>query len=94
MVKLRGMNGKPLIERTIGLRASRRTLLLAGAGVGVAGAVGFLAQRPSTSTQLGGIDGRNIVALEDGFYLVDGWVLTADDLDDDGALRTDASGPR
>lgn len=90
MTTLRQTSQKALAERSARLLTSRRAFLLAGAGAGVAGAAAFLAQKPSASAQLGRIDGRNAAPLGDGFYLVDGWVLTADDLGGDVAREAAA----
>lgn len=70
--------------------ASRRALVLAGGAVAVAGlgAGAFIAAgKGGAASSLGEIDPQKISALGDGFYLADGWVLTADDLQAMGLPR-------
>ena len=73
--------------------ASRRALVLAGGAVAVAGiGAGALigAGKSNAAGSLGEIDPRKISALGEGFYLADGWVLTADDLKAMGLPRPSA----
>ncbi len=73
-------------------RLSRRRALIAGGGaLAVAGAAAALARAPRRADGLpASIDFARARPLGDGFFLVDGWVLTADDLD---ALRASARPP-
>lgn len=61
----------------------RRTLLaIGGGGLVLVGAAALLAGRPRRADGLPAA--ANLAAVHDigdGFFLVDGWVLTADDLD-------------
>lgn len=61
---------------------SRRALLIAGAGAAAAaGAITLsLGRKDGVSAPLGHIDANKIAVLGDGFYVVDGWVMTSDDL--------------
>ncbi|MFN3960364.1 MAG: hypothetical protein ACK4NP_10670 [Parvularculaceae bacterium] len=66
----------------LGQSFRRRTLLLAGGGLALAGTAAALARRPRRSDGLPATvnlgSARN---LGDGFFIVDGWVLTAEDLE-------------
>lgn len=60
---------------------TRRNAIIAAGGVGAAAAATTLMSGGGgKSTLVGKIDPEKITALEDGFYLADGWVLSADDL--------------
>ncbi|MDZ7629169.1 MAG: hypothetical protein U5J99_12290 [Parvularculaceae bacterium] len=63
-------------------RFSRRRALIAAGGVtALAGAAAALSRAPRRADGLpAGIDLAKARALGDGFFVVDGWVLTADDL--------------
>ena len=65
--------------------ASRRALVLAGGAGALIGA-----GKSNAAGSLGEIDPRKISALGEGFYLADGWVLTADDLKAMGLPRPSA----
>lgn len=63
------------------LLSRRRALFAAGGVLAVAGAAAALARAPRRADGLpAGIDLSKARALGDGFFVVDGWVLTADDL--------------
>ncbi|OFX00716.1 MAG: hypothetical protein A3E78_11205 [Alphaproteobacteria bacterium RIFCSPHIGHO2_12_FULL_63_12] len=65
------------------LRLSRRSALLAGGGVAaaVAGVGAFALRRPTQDISfLKDLDLSGAKPLGDGFYEVDGWVVTADDI--------------
>lgn len=64
-------------------RLSRRVVLLGGGvAVAAAGAAAALVNGPRRADGLpAAIDLAGARALGDGFFIVDGWVLTADDLD-------------
>ncbi len=69
----------PLFQK----RAHRRRFLFAGAAglAASAGLASLLANAGKENRSLpSALDFRTIEALGDGFYLVDGWVLTADDV--------------
>lgn len=59
---------------------SRRGLLVGAGVIGAAGAVALAPRGDRLTASVGSIDRDNIVDLGDGFYLADGWVLTAEDL--------------
>jgi|GEM_PF-4588781 len=60
---------------------TRRNTIFAVGGVGaVAAAAMMTSSGGGKSTLVGKIDPDKIKALDDGFYLADGWVLSADDL--------------
>ena len=61
---------------------SRRKILIGAGGLaGVSVAALSLANRGgAVSTPVGTIDPKNAQAIGDGFYLADGWVLSAEDL--------------
>ena len=60
---------------------TRRNAMIAAGGVGaVAAGATMMSGGGGKSTLVGKIDPAKITALEDGFYLADGWVLSADDL--------------
>ncbi|MEO0399911.1 MAG: hypothetical protein AAF224_10885 [Pseudomonadota bacterium] len=60
---------------------TRRAMLLGAAATGAAGiAVLTSSDQTSVSTVAGRLDPRQAQDLGDGFYLVDGWVMTAADL--------------
>jgi hypothetical protein len=63
------------------IRLSRRTALLAGGGAAAAiGAAIVIRPRKQDISFLNGVDLSAAKPLGDGFYEVDGWVLTADDV--------------
>lgn len=66
------------------IRLSRRSAILAGGGaaatVVAAGAAVTIRPRTQDISFLKGVDLSGARALGDGFYEVDGWVLTADDI--------------
>lgn len=60
---------------------SRRALFIGGGAAAALGAGALMLRSDSGAAgKIGHIDKRKITALGDGFYLADGWVLTADDL--------------
>jgi len=64
------------------LPLGRRALLLAGGGLALAGTAAVLSRRPARGDGLpAAVDLGAARDLGDGFFLVDGWVLTAEDLD-------------
>jgi hypothetical protein len=69
----------------------RRALITAGAVIAVAGAAAALAKAPRRADGLpAGVDLAKARALGDGFFVVDGWVLTAKDFQ---ALKASAPAP-
>lgn len=68
---------------------SRRALLLAaGAAPAAVGAGALMLNRaPGVAAPVGRVDLRKVTALDENFFVVDGWVLTADDVK---ALRLSA----
>ncbi len=66
------------------IRLSRRNALLAGGGLAAAATAAGLAValtgRQRDISFLAGVDLAGARALGDGFYEVDGWVLTAEDV--------------
>lgn len=69
----------------------RRALFAAGAVIAVAGAAAALAKAPRRADGLpAGVDLGKARALGDGFYIIDGWVLTAKDFQ---ALKATAPVP-
>lgn len=66
------------------IRLSRRSAILAGSGAAAAAVAtgAAIAIRPGAQdiSFLEGVDLSGAKALGDGFYEVDGWVLTADDI--------------
>lgn len=81
---------KPLAS----LATSRRALFVAGGAAATVGA-GLLLLRPKAgpARHLGDIDTGKVSALGDGFYLVDGWLLTGDDLEAMGLSAPDSAKP-
>lgn len=77
------------------LATSRRALFVAGGAAVAAVGVGSLLLRPKAGPgrHLGDIDTGKISALGDGFYLVDGWLLTSDDLTVMGLAAPDPATP-
>ncbi len=66
------------------LRLSRRSAILAGgSAAAVVAAAAAIAIRPRTRdiSFLEGVDLSGAKALGEGFYEVDGWILTADDIE-------------
>lgn len=63
---------------------SRRSVLAALGGVGVLGVLSFFffafGGSNRQSTIVGKIDPKTVKHIGDGFYLADGWVLSAEDL--------------
>ena len=71
----------PNINFKIPFKLSRRNALLAGAGAAaVAGVAYSLRPRRADISFLKGLDLSSARPLGEGFYEVDGWVLTSDDL--------------
>lgn len=68
------------------ITASRRTLLIGG-GVATAGVLAVAAGSPrrTVATPVGPLDPSDASPLGDGYFLVDGWVMSAADLNLDGA---------
>lgn len=64
------------------IRLSRRSAILAGGGAAAVAAGAAIAIRPRTQdiSFLEGVDLSGARALGEGFYEVEGWVLTADDI--------------
>lgn len=59
----------------------RRALIVGAVALAAAGAAAALARGPRRADGLpAGVDVAGARALGDGFFLVDGWVLTAEDL--------------
>lgn len=74
------------------IRLSRRTALLAGGGVAAAAAAAVaIRPRKQDISFLDGVDLSAAKPLGDGFYEVDGWVLTADDVKRLGGLAPSGS---
>lgn len=83
------------MKRLASLPTSRRALFVAGGAAIAAVGAGSLLLRPKAGPgrHLGDIDTRNISALGEGFYLVDGWVLTGEDLASMGLSAPGAATP-
>ena len=60
----------------------RRALFMAGAGIAAIGAGSVALKGSGASTLVGRINPDDIRKLDDNMYLVDGWVLSAADLED------------
>ncbi|MEQ8934513.1 MAG: hypothetical protein RIE56_01815 [Amphiplicatus sp.] len=73
------------MKPALNMIASRRALVFAGGAAAVVGAGALIGRGDGGARgSIGEIDRRKISALGDGFYLADGWVLTADDLNSMG----------
>ncbi len=60
---------------------TRRNAIITAGGIGAVAATSILmSSGEGKSTLVGKINPEKITALENGFYLADGWVLSADDL--------------
>jgi len=79
------------VKFTPDMLTSRRALVLAaGAATAAVGAGALMLSRgPGVAAPVGRVDPRKVTALDENFFLVDGWVLTADDVK---ALRLSAAG--
>lgn len=76
----------------LGLPFGRRTLILAGGGLALAGTAAVLTRPPRRGDGLPATVNLGAARdLGDGFFIVDGWVLTAEDLD---ALKSAATAAR
>lgn len=67
--------------QTIKRLSRRRALLVSGGAIAAAGAAAAIFRAPRRADGLpAGVDPARARALGDGFFVVDGWVLTAEDL--------------
>jgi len=84
------MTKKPLVSPEL---LTRRNALIAGGVIVAAGAAAAVSTRrhEDEAAFLKGVDIRGARALGDGFYEVDGWVLTADDVRRLGGKLPDAA---
>lgn len=72
------------LKKMLGSVPSRRNLLLGASAASVAAlaaAASLSGKRKGVTTPVGEIDPEKLVDLGDGFYIVDGWVLSGADLE-------------
>jgi len=83
------MNKNPRIPKEL---LTRRNALIAGGAIVAGGAAALVAAGPGgkDAAFLKGLNLKGARALGDGFYEVDGWVLTADDIKRLGGKPPDA----